>query len=190
MSGASADAAPAAAMAGLLVTHGTLGAALKSAAERISGPADDLATFSNEHLSPEELTERFGGHLATLAGTGPGHGRPGRRFTLAAAQRACRGRAGVHLLAGVNLPVLLDFLQKTGQPVRSYRWRMSWTAAMPASGSSHPRPAERHRMELLLFRIDDRLIHGQVSIGWAGPMKPDVLLVVDDEAAATRSRAT
>ena len=39
-------------------------------------------------------------------------------------------------------------------------------------------------MELLLFRIDDRLIHGQVSIGWAGPMKPDVLLVVDDEAAA------
>lgn len=38
-------------------------------------------------------------------------------------------------------------------------------------------------MELVLFRIDDRLIHGQVSIGWAGPLKPDVLLVVDDEAA-------
>jgi mannose/fructose-specific phosphotransferase system component IIA len=114
MSGASADAAPAAAMAGLLVTHGTLGAALKSAAERISGPADDLATFSNEHLSPEELTERLQGHLATLAGPALVMVDLAGGSTLSAAQRACRGRAGVHLLAGVNLPVLLDFLQKRG----------------------------------------------------------------------------
>lgn len=115
MSGASADAAPAAAaMAGLLVTHGTLGAALKSAAERISGPADDLATFSNENLSPEELTERLQGHLATLGGPVLLMVDLAGGSTLAAAQRACRGRAGVHLLAGVNLPVLLDFLQKRG----------------------------------------------------------------------------
>lgn len=39
-------------------------------------------------------------------------------------------------------------------------------------------------MPTLLFRVDDRLIHGQVSIGWAGPLKPDLLLVVDDAAAA------
>lgn len=39
-------------------------------------------------------------------------------------------------------------------------------------------------MPLVLFRVDDRLIHGQVSVGWAGPLKPDLLLVVDDEAAA------
>lgn len=117
MSGGSADSTPAAevsAMAGMLVTHGALGTALKGAAERISGPADDLATFSNEGLSPEELTERLQGHLATLAGPVLLMVDLAGGSTLAAAQRACRGRAGVHLLAGVNLPVLLDFLQKRG----------------------------------------------------------------------------
>ncbi len=39
-------------------------------------------------------------------------------------------------------------------------------------------------MPVLLVRIDDRLIHGQVSIGWAGRLKPDLILVLDDEAAA------
>lgn len=35
----------------------------------------------------------------------------------------------------------------------------------------------------LLVRIDDRLIHGQVSIGWAGKLKPDTIVVLDDELA-------
>lgn len=39
-------------------------------------------------------------------------------------------------------------------------------------------------MTVLLVRIDDRLIHGQVSVGWAGRLKPDLILVIDDEAAA------
>ncbi|HEX7880841.1 MAG TPA: PTS sugar transporter subunit IIB [Candidatus Eisenbacteria bacterium] len=39
-------------------------------------------------------------------------------------------------------------------------------------------------MSLLLVRIDDRLIHGQVSVGWAGQLKPDLILVLDDEVAA------
>ena len=33
------------------------------------------------------------------------------------------------------------------------------------------------------MRIDDRLIHGQVSIGWAGKLKPDTIVVLDDELA-------
>jgi mannose/fructose/N-acetylgalactosamine-specific phosphotransferase system component IIB len=39
-------------------------------------------------------------------------------------------------------------------------------------------------MSVLLVRIDDRLIHGQVSVGWAGQLKPDLILVLDDEVAA------
>jgi mannose/fructose/N-acetylgalactosamine-specific phosphotransferase system component IIB len=35
----------------------------------------------------------------------------------------------------------------------------------------------------LLVRIDDRLIHGQVSVGWAGRLKPETIVVLDDEAA-------
>ena len=36
-------------------------------------------------------------------------------------------------------------------------------------------------MEPQLFRIDDRLIHGQVVIGWAKPLKSKYILLCDDE---------
>lgn len=35
-------------------------------------------------------------------------------------------------------------------------------------------------MSLLLFRVDDRLIHGQVVIGWARPLGADFIVLVDD----------
>jgi len=36
-----------------------------------------------------------------------------------------------------------------------------------------------------LVRIDDRLIHGQVVLGWGRVLKPDRYVVVDDEVATT-----
>lgn len=36
-------------------------------------------------------------------------------------------------------------------------------------------------MPILLARIDDRLIHGQVTEGWGKRLKPDLILVVSDE---------
>jgi PTS system mannose-specific IIB component/fructoselysine and glucoselysine-specific PTS system IIB component len=36
-----------------------------------------------------------------------------------------------------------------------------------------------------LFRIDDRLIHGQVIVGWGQPMGLAFLALVDDEVAAS-----
>jgi mannose/fructose/N-acetylgalactosamine-specific phosphotransferase system component IIB len=38
-------------------------------------------------------------------------------------------------------------------------------------------------MPIVLFRIDERLIHGQVVIGWGHALRPDRYLVVDDELA-------
>ena len=38
-------------------------------------------------------------------------------------------------------------------------------------------------MEPQLFRIDDRLIHGQVVLGWARPLQSKCLLLCDDEIA-------
>ncbi len=35
-----------------------------------------------------------------------------------------------------------------------------------------------------LFRIDDRLIHGQVVLGWGGVIKPDRIVVADDAVAS------
>jgi PTS system mannose-specific IIB component/fructoselysine and glucoselysine-specific PTS system IIB component len=38
-------------------------------------------------------------------------------------------------------------------------------------------------LPILLYRVDERLIHGQVVIGWGNQLRPDRYLVVDDELA-------
>lgn len=40
-------------------------------------------------------------------------------------------------------------------------------------------------MSIVLFRVDERLIHGQVIVGWGGPLHADRIVVVDDEIAAS-----
>ncbi len=40
-------------------------------------------------------------------------------------------------------------------------------------------------MPIDLFRIDDRLIHGQVVVGWGQPMSLGFIVLVDDEVAAS-----
>jgi mannose/fructose/N-acetylgalactosamine-specific phosphotransferase system component IIB len=37
---------------------------------------------------------------------------------------------------------------------------------------------------IVLLRIDDRLIHGQVVLGWGTELRPDRILLVDDGVAA------
>jgi mannose/fructose/N-acetylgalactosamine-specific phosphotransferase system component IIB len=38
-------------------------------------------------------------------------------------------------------------------------------------------------MSIVLFRIDDRLIHGQVVIGWGRPLGINLIILVDDQVA-------
>ena len=38
-------------------------------------------------------------------------------------------------------------------------------------------------MPIVLFRVDERLIHGQVVIGWGHELRPDRYVVVDDALA-------
>jgi mannose/fructose/N-acetylgalactosamine-specific phosphotransferase system component IIB len=40
-------------------------------------------------------------------------------------------------------------------------------------------------MALVLFRVDDRLIHGQVVVGWGRPLGVSRIVLVDDQVAAT-----
>lgn len=42
---------------------------------------------------------------------------------------------------------------------------------------------------LSLFRIDDRLLHGQVAFGWAPSVSANVILVVNDEAKNDKVKA-
>lgn len=43
----------------------------------------------------------------------------------------------------------------------------------------------RPRMPIVLYRVDDRLIHGQVVVGWAAQLDVDGIVVVDDALAAS-----
>ena len=38
-------------------------------------------------------------------------------------------------------------------------------------------------MSVVLFRVDERLIHGQVVVGWGSQLHPQRIIVVDDELA-------
>ena len=40
-------------------------------------------------------------------------------------------------------------------------------------------------MPLVLFRVDDRLVHGQVVIGWGRPLGARSIVLVDDAVAAS-----
>lgn len=40
-----------------------------------------------------------------------------------------------------------------------------------------------NRPNILLTRIDNRLIHGQVGISWTAKLQPNLIIVVDDEVA-------
>ncbi len=37
-----------------------------------------------------------------------------------------------------------------------------------------------------LFRIDDRLVHAQVVVGWGRKFRPDRIIVADDDVAASK----
>lgn len=39
-------------------------------------------------------------------------------------------------------------------------------------------------MTINLYRVDDRLVHGQVTVGWVRALQPDAIIVVDDEVAS------
>ena len=40
-------------------------------------------------------------------------------------------------------------------------------------------------MPIVLFRVDERLIHGQVVVGWGSKLRPDRFLVVDAALATS-----
>ena len=52
--------------------------------------------------------------------------------------------------------------------------------------SDTPPARERRRsLSIVLYRVDERLIHGQVVIGWGHHLRPDCYIIVDDELATS-----
>lgn len=40
-------------------------------------------------------------------------------------------------------------------------------------------------MSVVLYRVDERLIHGQVVVGWGARLRPQRIVVIDDDLAAS-----
>lgn len=99
---------------GILVAHGRLAEELKSTAESIAGAAPDILCLSNEGKSPEGLA------ADVLLAVGGIEGTPvvlvdlAGGSCLAAVRRALRERPDINVVAGMNLPLVLDFLQNRG----------------------------------------------------------------------------
>jgi PTS system mannose-specific IIA component len=103
-------------ISGIIVTHGRLGAELLRAAEAIVGENSGVRVFSSGELSPGVLTDQI---LEALTEAGlDGDSRPivlfvdlwgGTCFNVC--HRILKDYPRVSLVSGVNLPMLLEFLQ-------------------------------------------------------------------------------
>lgn len=96
---------------GVLVAHGNMAKELRATAEIIAGKADDIPCLTNNDRTPDALAEEIG---KALDERGPGtilmvDLAGGSCFS--ASMKAVRTRPGIHVIAGVNLPLLLDFIQ-------------------------------------------------------------------------------
>jgi mannose/fructose-specific phosphotransferase system component IIA len=99
---------------GVVVAHGALAGALVEAAERIAGQKGALVAVSNTECGREEIEQR----VAAAVGDGPAVifvDMPcGSCFF--AAMRLTRGRSDVQVVTGVNLPMLLDWVNHRTLP--------------------------------------------------------------------------
>ena len=96
---------------GIIVTHADLAEALRHAAMRVAGEAEDLQTVSNEGLSPAELGKRIVEAVARTKGA------PcivmvdlqGGSCAIACMSQLHDLR-NVRVVSGINLPMLADFV--------------------------------------------------------------------------------
>ena len=104
------------AVRGVVVAHGPMARAMVEAVRRIAGDtADSLLPLSNDGKSPTQLRDELDDAMAddpVIVFTDLLAGSCGL-----AALSSCRDRARRVVVAGVNLPMLLDFVFHTEMPI-------------------------------------------------------------------------
>ena len=101
---------------GLIITHATLGDGLADAVRKITGIGEEaISTLSNEGCGPAQLIERIldrSGDESMVLFTDMAGGSCALAARKVAAQRPDTG-----FVAGVNLPLLLDFVYQRHLPL-------------------------------------------------------------------------
>lgn len=102
---------------GIVITHGTIGQALVDAAEKIIGTQLALDSFSVQNLSMKDVYEQLRGRIAELTKNDDviilASLKGGSCWN--AAVLVAREFPTVHVISGVNLPMLLSFVTKREQ---------------------------------------------------------------------------
>ena len=163
----------------IVAGHGDFAAGLVSAVEQISGRGRHAASRSRANSSASRTSRRCcardgrqrrardlhrpaGGQLHD--GVAPDSARHGRRGPRSPA-RTCR-RCSI-----------------SSSPTRC-RGRRRASRRRAGQGVDRRR-AVGGRVTLELYRIDDRLIHGQVVVGWGQPLDLEFIVLVDDAVATS-----
>lgn len=129
-----------------------------------------------------------------------------------AASRIVVDKASYDVVAGVNVPMLVEVLMarddnpgfdelvrlavETGREgVKPLKTEVAEPApppaAKPAAAAAPQKPlGPEDHMKIGLVRIDDRLIHGQVATRWTKETNVNRIIVVSDEVAADNVRKT
>jgi len=129
-----------------------------------------------------------------------------------AASRLVVDKAQYEVVAGVNIPMLVEVLmarddnpgfdELVALAVETGREGVKALKAKPQQAQSAPSPAVKtpvapqaplkpgDHMIIGLARIDDRLIHGQVATRWTKETNVSRIIVVSDEVAADNVRKT
>ena len=107
---------------GVVVAHADLASALVGAVEAISGVRGALAPVTNERCSPEQLAHR----VQASVGDGPAlvFVDMASGSCAFAGMRIARDASRVAVVAGVNLPMLLDFVFHRGIDLRELAERV------------------------------------------------------------------
>jgi len=202
----------------VIVTHGWAAEPLLKTAEMLLGEQENIACIAFvPGENAETLIEKYQARLAELDSA------EGVLFLVDtwggspfnAASRLAVDRPDYQVIAGVNIPMLVETLMSRDdnpaltelvqqaleagrEGVRSLK--VSTTAAdappatrpvnTPAASQTMPPLTPDQHMKIGLARIDDRLIHGQVATRWTKETHVSRIIVISDEVANDHVRKT
>lgn len=190
-------------------THGWAAEPLLKTAEMLLGEQHNVACIDfAPGENAETLMEKYRARLAQLD-TAQGvlflvDTWGGSPFN--AASRLVTDRPDQEVIAGVNIPMLVETLMARDdnpelaalvqvatyagrQGVKALKAEPVSAAAAPVKSAPPPLASGQH-MKIGLARIDDRLIHGQVATRWTKETGVSRIIVISDEVANDHVRKT
>lgn len=196
-------------MVGIVIaTHGALADGLRSALELLMGPQEQLETLGLFHGDdPLDFEQRV---RAAVERVDTGEGALVLVDILGGTPSNCAMRLlqdmHIHAIAGVNLTAVIqavcsredsgltklsqEVLAAEDEAVVDVNSRVFGASDQGGDSGSCPggegdsaRGAVPGNSRIVLCRIDDRLIHGQVMTSWLNATSANKIMIVDDETA-------